>query len=97
MIKFANLYIGDVTPENVSNFKDSGNILCIFSGEYKENGPDLEELERLCKSGGAIDGASCNPLCVKNDDVCIKMTYYRRYRSLLYNEGHFGQQMGYQN
>ena len=77
-MKYANFNIDDVTPEFFSNFKDLGNILHIFSGEYKENGPDLDELERLCKSGGAIDGASCNPLCVKTDDVCVKMTYYRR-------------------
>ena len=50
----------------------------LISGENSANGPDLDQLEELCSSGGAINGASCNPLCIKSDEVCVKMTYYRR-------------------
>lgn len=55
------------------------------------NGPDLEELERLCREEGNSDGKPCFPFCRKEDgDSCVTMTYFQRdvYNTIRY-QSHF--------
>ena len=42
------------------------------------NQPNLEQLEEYCKTANTVTGTNCDPFCTKNDDVCIKMTYFTR-------------------
>ena len=41
--------------------------LVFTSGPNRNNGPNLTELTELC-----------NPKCTKNEDSCVKMTYFKR-------------------
>lgn len=60
-------------------------------GPNRMNGPDLEELERLCREEGNSDGKPCFPFCRKEDgDSCVTMTYFQRdvYNTIRY-QSHF--------
>ncbi|TRY70486.1 hypothetical protein TCAL_05416, partial [Tigriopus californicus] len=60
-------------------------------GPNRMNGPDLEELERLCREEGNSDGRPCFPFCRKDDgDSCVTMTYTQRdvYKTIRY-QSHF--------
>jgi len=48
------------------------------NGTNKDNQPDLADLQEKCKQGQTIQHKTCIPFCTKNDDVCVKMTYYNR-------------------
>lgn len=47
------------------------------TGEYKNNGPNTTIIEEKCKQGQTLSGGTCNPLCTKNEDSCVKMTYFK--------------------
>ena len=46
-------------------------------GEFKNNQPLPEVIEAQCKLGD-IHGNVCDPTCMKNENTCIKMTYFVR-------------------
>ena len=49
-------------------------------GTNSHNQPDIDAIVNQCKTGQTVSGEKCDPFCTKNDDVCIKMTYYQRDR-----------------
>ncbi len=43
-----------------------------------QNGPNLTQIEQQCESSDTIDGTACDPLCLRQEKTCVKMTYYSR-------------------
>ncbi|XP_059091402.1 uncharacterized protein LOC131886948 [Tigriopus californicus] len=47
------------------------------TGVNKNNGPNTTIIEEKCQQGNTLTGGVCNPLCIKNEDSCVKMTYFK--------------------
>jgi hypothetical protein len=76
--------VGDVTNVTEScGTRELYGVPCFeplvwTDGQYKANGPNTTQIENKCAQGQTVDGKVCQPLCVKNEDVCVKVTYFRR-------------------
>merc|ERR1719414_2712460 len=74
---------GNVNTTQNCEYDIANDIPCFeplvwTTGPNRFNGPDPEELEELCANGGAVDGQTCYPTCVKGGDVCMRYTYFKR-------------------
>ena len=73
----------NTTDQGCSSAPDQASIPCFepivwTNGTYKNNQPDLNDLEHKCAMGQTLEHTICVPFCTKNEDPCIKMTYYNR-------------------